>query len=142
MVDRYIFNHLAALTKEIKLHEPSNNKGVKSQFIAGRQPQFVFGGGIGLTWWRTTKAVELSKAIASLSITKHDPLKNGDIEKLSDVVMETFQKICLDQDLFSGDDIFLQRKENLFEARVISDVKKIYFYAMGKNVCRVRKLNL
>ena len=67
MIDRYIFNHLVALTKEIKLHEPPNNTGLKSQFIAGRQPQFDFGGGIGLTWWHTRKALELAKAIASLS---------------------------------------------------------------------------
>ncbi len=122
MVDRYIFSHLVALTKEIKLQEPPDNTGLMSQFMAGRQSPFTFSGGIGLTWWHTRKAIELANTIAALSISKYDSLKNGDRDKLSDVVMGTFPKICLDQDLFNGDDIFLQRKKNLFDARIILDV--------------------
>ena len=124
MIDRYIFSHLVALTKEIKLLEPPNDIGLMIQFVAGRQPLLNFGSGIGLTWWHTRKAIELAKTIATLSISKYDSLKNGDLCRLSDVVMGTLQKICLDQDLFNGDDVFLQRKETLFDARSILDVRK------------------
>ena len=143
MIDRYIFSHLVALTKEIKLFEPPNDIGLMTQFIAGRQPHLNFGSGIGLTWWHTRKAIELAKTIATLSISKYDSLKNGDLCRLSDVVMGTLQKNCLDQDLFNGDDVFLQRKETLFEARSILDVRKFIsilwervFVELENSICK------
>lgn len=122
MLDRRISGQLIALTKEIKLTKPNNGECYMSQFIAGNQSPFAFSGGIEVTWWHTQKAVDLAKAIASISISKYESLKQGDTEEIAKSIKNTFMRICLDEDLFVGDDIFLRRKENLFEARAISDI--------------------
>ncbi|MGZ6416784.1 MAG: hypothetical protein ACXVDW_21570 [Bacteroidia bacterium] len=135
MLDKHISGQLIALTKEIKLTKPNNDECFISQFIAGNQIPFAFSGGIDITWWYTQKAVDLAKAIASMSINKYESLKHGDVDEIAKSIKNTFTKICLDEDLFVGNDIFLRRKENLFEARAISDIpsfsealwRKIYF---------------
>ncbi len=122
MVDRRISRQLIALTKEIKLTKPNNGECYISKFIAGNQSRFVFSEEIVVTWWRTQKAVDLAKAIASIAISKYGSLKHGDTEEIAKSIESTFMRICLDKDLFVGDDIFLRRKGNLFEARAISDI--------------------
>src|SRR5689334_16147156 len=86
----------------------------------------MFGGGLGLTWWYTEKASRICRAIVSMSISKHQELRDGDTETLSDSIQETLQRNCLNSSLFNGDDVFFGRKDNLFEARSIQNVEEFY----------------
>ena len=122
MYDKKILSLLIALTKEIRLIKPTDVQGYQAQFIAGNKPPFTFSGGIGVTWWYTDKAFKLCSSIASMSIERYPQLGDGDKDKLSDVIKNAFCTICLNSDFFNGDDIFLMRKQSLFEARSINDV--------------------
>ena len=120
MYYKIILNQLIALTKEIKLTQPANYRSFES-FIAGPKVPF-FRGGIGINWWFTDKGTKLCDDIASMSIEKYSQLREGDKDKLSKLIREAFQIICIDSAFFNTDAVFLRRKENLFEARAINDV--------------------
>lgn len=122
MYDKTILSLLIALTKEIRLIKPVDVKGYQAQFFAGNKSPFTFSGGIVVTWWYTEKAFKLCSSIASMSIEKYKQLEDGDKDKLSDVIKNAFCAICLNSAFFNGDDIFLMRKQSLFEARSINDV--------------------
>ena len=122
MYDKKILSLLIALTKEIRLTNPVDCKGYQAQFFAGNKTPFPFSGGIGITWWYTAKAFELCNSIASMSIEKYEQLKDGDKHKLSDGIKNAFCAICLNSAYFNSDDVFLKRKQSLFEARSINDV--------------------
>ena len=123
MSDKKIYGQLVALTKEVKLREPKDGSGRMAQFIAGKNDLYNFSGGIGITWWHTVKAFEICRNIASMAISKHQELQDGDIEELSNIVQNTLRQNCLNNSLFNGDDILLSRKENLFESRSIDNVE-------------------
>lgn len=135
MLDKCISGQLIALTKEIKLIEPSSGKCFSTQFIAGNQTPPCFSGGLGVTWWYTQKALDLARDIASIIIKKYESLRHESIDEIADNIKKIFMEICLDSEIFVGDDIFFRQKENLFEARAISNVlafskklwDKIYF---------------
>jgi hypothetical protein len=135
LYDRRILSQLIALTKEIRLIEPQNIQSCEAQFFAGHESPFIFRGGIVITWWYTDKAFKLRNNIASMSIEKYAQLTDGDKDKLSEVIEKAFCVICLNADFFNGDDVFLRRKQNLFEARAIDDVdafsKKLWDFILA-----------
>ena len=136
MYDKRILSLLIALTKEIRLIKPSDVQGYEAQFIAGNESPFIFAGGIGITWWYTERAFKLCSSIALMSIEKYEQLKNGDKDKLSDVIKDAFCTVCINSEYFNGDNVFLKRKDCLFNARTIDDVdnfsKKLWNFILNK----------
>lgn len=122
MVDKKIRSQLIPLMKEIKLLEPTDNKGLKSQFFAGKEPHFAGLGGIRFYWWHTKKTFDLAKTIARFAISKYINLKNGEVSEFASIIIGIFPKICLNSRLFNIDDLFNRRKENLFETRAIQNI--------------------
>ena len=122
MHDKRILGLLIALTKEIKLIKPLKVRGYEEKFIAGNESPFIFAGGIGIDWWYTDKGFKLCNSIASMSVEKYEQLKDGDKDKLSEVIKDAFRAICLNAEYFNSNDVFLKRKRCLFDARAINDV--------------------
>ncbi|MBU1106242.1 MAG: hypothetical protein KKB51_06215 [Candidatus Riflebacteria bacterium] len=119
MVDKKIRSQLIPLMKEIKLLEPADNKGLKNDFFAGKNPHLAVPRGIVFYWWHTKKTFDLAKTIASFAISKYINLKNGEVSEFAAIIIGIFPKICLDNRLFNIDDVLNRKKENLFETRAI-----------------------
>jgi len=136
LYERKILSLLIALTKEIRLVKPENIESYQSQFFAGDESPFIFKGGIVITWWHTDRGFILCNNIASMSIEKYAQLADGNKDKLSEVIKKAFCIICTNATFFNGDDVFLRRKQNLFEARTIDDVeafsKKLWDFILVK----------
>lgn len=109
--------HIARLTRSILIQPGSSSDRPFAQFIAGKHPQFGFPSGIGICWWYGDDTFDAQEALASLLKATDSSFKDCDTESVVKTISTTLQEICLDRRLFNGDDVFLQRKPNLFECR-------------------------
>lgn len=112
-----ILSHVARLTRSILLQPLSNGGRPSAQFIAGKHSPFGFPSGIGISWWYSDDTFRALNTLASLLIQTDQTFKDCDPESATDTISATLQQLCLDPALFNGDDVFLQRKPNLFECR-------------------------
>ncbi len=108
---------VARLTRSILIQPDSSSYLPSAQFIAGKRPPFGFPSGIGICWWYSDDTFEAQEALASLLKEMDGSFKDCDTESVVKTISATLQEICLDRSLFNGDDVFLQRKPNLFECR-------------------------
>ena len=119
-----ILGKIVALTKEIKLEEPQDGKGLMSQFFTGNKSINPFMGGIGLTWWRTDKFEKICKDVAVMSMQYNPNLKGGNKKDFCDVINNALERNALNSRLFNDHVFFHGQKESLFEARTSKDVNE------------------
>jgi hypothetical protein len=116
-MNRILLAHVARLLKSILLSPVPGALEPPAQFRAGNRTPFAVFSGPGMSWWYCSQTFLANSTLASF-IKESDPsFKDCDIESVERTIMDTLQKVCLDEALFDGDDMFFRHKPNLFECR-------------------------
>ena len=114
-----------AVCKEIKLHKPSSGNTTEAQFIPTGKIHRISFGGLGVTIWYDDHTIRrLCKEISQIAKAHFAKLKELDINYSSGFILEILKQNILDDKYFNSDHVFFRKVNNLFEARINTDIEK------------------
>lgn len=114
---KLLLGQIVALTKFIRLHPKNPDDPAWTQFIAGKRRAGGHVGGIGLCWWADEGIFEALESVANLILSGNPGFAGCDNETVQSVVVSTLQELCLDNNLFSSEDVIIRRRQTLFDCR-------------------------
>lgn len=117
-----LLSQIIALTKNIHLKTLASDKKGIEQFCVGKRDPFALGGGFVISWKYTDTAFKLVENISFLIQGNFEEFSECDHKSIQDTIKSTFHEICVDDNIYSGDDVCFARKEVLFDCRINVDV--------------------
>jgi hypothetical protein len=116
-----LYGQLIALTRNVCLVPPANERASESQFMPGPRQPFSPPIGIAISWWRTKQYRKSAENIASMIVTCVDGFSGCDPETIEETIDKTLEELCADRTLFNTDAVFFRRSATLFDARRVPD---------------------
>ncbi|QTR48955.1 HEPN domain-containing protein [Candidatus Thiothrix anitrata] len=134
-----IIGQIIVLTKNIFLSSPDGSRNGMEQFFVGKSDPFRFTGGFGLSWWYTKLSFKTVENISFLINSQLIEFSGCDHKSIQCVIRDTLHEICVDKKIFNGDLVCFGGKNNLFECKIESDVKKYGIYILDAILENIRK---
>lgn len=108
---------IVRLTKSIQLRPIGRERAPSAQFMAGKQGSSSFINKVGLAWWYSGDTFHAIDSVTTLLIQESQEFRDSDTESVSEVITKTLQEICVDRNVFNVNNLFLAKKDTLFECR-------------------------
>jgi hypothetical protein len=119
-----ILGKLIALTKEIRLKQPTGGSWGLHQFLGGdgKTKRIMKVSGLALNWWFSKRSGIIMDELIELVLDEIPDLKFGNRNSLAETIRETLKDNAFNKELFR--DVFFGDATTLFEARANSNVNE------------------